>query len=459
MADKMKLVPTDTPQRLPRIGFCCASRPHVHSELPTTRQPWPITGLLPAIITYFLLEDLTRIKLKLLHDPVSLFSFLPLGFCPTFLFSFLQLSLFAPCCRQYLSAMAFRNLLTLVLTLSVLNFVGAVPAGRPVKCPDGKHTVHNEACCVLFPVMDDIQELFDNECGEDFHESLRLTFHDAIAFSPKAGGGGADGSVITFSDQELLNSANNGIDDIIEAQKPILANHNISAGDFIQFAGAVGLTNCPGAPRIPFFMGRPPAKAPAPNSLVPEPFDSVDKILARFADAGFSPREVVALLASHSTAASDTIEPGLRGVPFDTTPSEFDSQFFLETLLKGTAFPGTGNTTAGEVKSPIAGEIRIASDEQLARDARTACDWQDFATDQAKMSREFGAAMLKLSLLGQDKRKLIDCSEVIPQAKPLKGDKRAHFPAGLSKKNLQLTCKKPFPTLPSDPSVTSVAPV
>lgn len=40
----------------------------------------------------------------------------------------------------------------------------------------------------------------------------------------------------------------------------------------IQFAGAVGLSNCPGAPQIAFSMGRPPAVAPAPDLTVPEPF-------------------------------------------------------------------------------------------------------------------------------------------------------------------------------------------
>lgn len=93
------------------------------------------------------------------------------------------------------------------------------------------------------------------------------------------------------------------------------------------------------------------------------------------------------------------------------------------------------------------------------------------------MAKAFGDAMLKLSLLGQDKRKMIDCSEVIPQAKPLKPNPR--FPAGLTVKDLDRTvgppllidtcvnlthtsyfqCKKPFPSLPSDPSLTSVAPV
>lgn len=55
---------------------------------------------------------------------------------------------------------------------------------KRVTCADGNVTA-NEACCVLFPILDDIQtNLFDGGgCGEDVHESLRLTFHDAIGFS------------------------------------------------------------------------------------------------------------------------------------------------------------------------------------------------------------------------------------------------------------------------------------
>ena len=40
----------------------------------------------------------------------------------------------------------------------------------------------------------------------------------------------------------------------------------------IQFAGAVGVSNCPGAPRLDFFLGRPDPVAPAPDLTVPEPF-------------------------------------------------------------------------------------------------------------------------------------------------------------------------------------------
>jgi hypothetical protein len=66
----------------------------------------------------------------------------------------------------------------------------------------------------------------------------------------------------------------------------------------IQLAGAVGVGNCPGAPRLQFLLGRPNATAPAPDHTIPAPFDSTDTILARFADAGFDSDEVVALLAS-----------------------------------------------------------------------------------------------------------------------------------------------------------------
>lgn len=41
---------------------------------------------------------------------------------------------------------------------------------------------------------------------------------------------------------------------------------------------------------------------------MPEPSDSVDSIIARMGDAGFSPNEIVDLLASHSVAAQDHVD-------------------------------------------------------------------------------------------------------------------------------------------------------
>ncbi|KAI1791272.1 manganase peroxidase [Ganoderma leucocontextum] len=362
--------------------------------------------------------------------------------------------------------MAFKALASLVSVLAALQATkGALI--RRVTCPDGINMANNAACCSLFAIRDDIQQnLFDGgECGEDVHESLRLTFHDAIGISPAImaqgifGGGGADGSIAIFESIETNFHANLGVDEIVNEQAPFIARHNITPGDFIQFAGAVGLSNCPGAPQLEFLLGRPAATQPAPDKTVPEPFDTVDTILTRFADAGnFTSEEVVALLSSHTVAAADLVDPTIPGTPFDSTPEVFDTQFFIETQLRGTLFPGTpGNQ--GEVESPLAGEMRLQSDSELARDSRTACEWQSMVNNQAKMMSSFKAAMAKLAVLGQDVSQMVDCSDVIPTPPLPMG--AAHFPAGLSNADIEQACAStPFPTLPTNPGpATSVAPV
>ncbi|KAF7303599.1 Peroxidase [Mycena indigotica] len=364
-----------------------------------------------------------------------------------------------------------------LLALATVQSAQAAVTKR-VTCSTGQTTA-NAACCVLFPIMDDLQtNLFENECGEDAHESLRLTFHDAIGFSPTLGmvnttlsdwprqlnffhsGGGADGSISVFDEIETAFPANAGIDDIIDAQAPILARHNttISPGDFIQFAGAVAVSNCPGAPRLEFLFGRPPPKAASPIGLVPEPFDPLDKVLPRMADAGFSPAELVALIASHSIAASDLIEPDHPGTPFDSTPGIFDTQLFIETQLRGTTFTGTGGHN-GEVMGSVKGTIRLETDHQMARDPRTNCAWQSLASSQTRMQTNFRAAMSKLAILGQDRSSLIDCSDVIPIPPPLVG--HPHLPAGVSPSAVEQACAtSPFPVFTADPGpATSVAPV
>jgi len=362
-------------------------------------------------------------------------------------------------------AFKFISLLALTLSVSAANF-------KRVACPDGVNTATNAACCAFFSLRDDlVTNLFGGVCGEEAHESLRLAFHDAIAFSPslikagKPGGGGADGSMITFPNAEPNFAPNAGIIDSVEFLTPFLASHNVTAGDLIQFAAAVGITNCPGAPQLQFLAGRPTAVAPAPDGLIPEPQQDLTTIFSRFADAdGFTPAEVVALLASHSIARSDHIEPGLKAVPFDSTPFVFDTQFFVEVQLRGSGFPGVGGQQ-GEDTSPLpagsgqnVGEIRINSDHDLARDPRTACTWQSFVNNQALMTSSFKAAMQKLALVGQNAAKMIDCSEAVPAALPAV-NKPATFPAGKSIADVEQACAAtPFPTLATDPGPATLIP-
>ncbi len=162
---------------------------------------------------------------------------------------------------------------------------------------------------------------------------------------------------------------------------------------------------------------------------------------------------------SHTIAAADEVDPTIPGTPFDSTPGNFDSQFFIETLLVGTQFPGTG-PHPGEVESPIVGEMRLQSDFLLARgasvipslfhspweylfaltiDSRTNCFWQLNVASHDFMTTSFEIEMLKLSLLGQNVSKMIDCSDVIPVPAPVQGS--AHLPAGSSPDDIQASVR------------------
>ena len=152
------------------------------------------------------------------------------------------------------------------------------------------------------------------------------------------------------------------------------------------------------------------------------------------------------------------VDPSIPRTPFDSTNGIFDTQFFVETQLRGTLFPGDG-PNEGEVMSPLRGEIRLQSDHLFARDSRTNCFWQANVNQQAHMTSTFTAAMAKLNVLGQDVSTLIDCSDVIPQPPPFTA--QATFPAGLSNADVEQACATAaFPTLKTAPGpATSVAPV
>ncbi|KAF8145706.1 Mn peroxidase MNP3 [Mycena galopus ATCC 62051] len=354
---------------------------------------------------------------------------------------------------------------TTFLLLAALAAVSNAGLIRRVTCLDGS-TTSNEACCALFPVLEDIQaNMFaDDGCADAAHTALRVAFHDAIGFSTSdpSTGTGADGSIFIFGTTELTYSANLGIADAFNLEAPFIQKHNISVADFIQFSAAVSLTKCPGILQPPFMFGRVDATFPAPDGTVPEPFQTADVILARMADAGFTPAELVALLASHSIAGSDDVDPTIPGTPFDSTPSVFDTQFFVETQLRGTLFPGTGGNVSnqGEVESPIAGELRLQSDSELARDPTTACLWQANVNNQKGMALAFQQAFAKMQVVGQDVSKMVDCSDVIPAPPALSASAaQAFFPPGLTIDDIEQACAStPFPNLPTAPDTAETIP-
>lgn len=355
--------------------------------------------------------------------------------------------------------MTMKLLSAVIFALASFRATLASPVEKRATCAGGQ-TVQNAACCAWFPILDDIQEnMFDGaECGDAAHAALRLVFHDAIGFSPSKGGGGADGSVVVFDEIETAFEANAGIDDGVNLEAPFITKWNVTPGDFIQFAGAVSVANCPGAPRLNFLAGRPMPTAASPDGLIPEPFNPVSQILARMADAGFSAEETIALLASHSVAGADHVDPTVPGSPFDSSHNVFDTQVFIEVQLRGTTFPGN-MSHQGQVAAPMKGEMRLQSDHLFARDSATNCIWQSFAGNQQKVQTEFKAAMLKLSLLGQNKANMIDCSDVIPIPAALPAANAPHLPAGFQQTDIEQACATaPFPTFTAQPGPATTVP-
>ncbi|KAJ7642057.1 putative versatile peroxidase [Roridomyces roridus] len=348
-----------------------------------------------------------------------------------------------------------------VLLAGLASVYGAALQKR-VTCPTGQQTA-NAACCVLFPVLDDIQNnMFAGDtCSDAAHTALRVAFHDAIGWSDNdpTFGTGADGSMFIFGETELGFGANLGIADAFNLEVPFIKKHNISVADFIQFAATVSLTKCPGILQPPFMLGRVDATFPAPDGTVPEPFQNIDVILARMADAGLSAAETVALLASHSIAGADDVDPTISGLPFDSTPSIFDTQFFVETQLRGTLFPGSSGNQ-GEVMSPIAGEIRLQSDHLFARDSLTNCLWQANVNNQNHMATTFRDAFAHMQLLGQDPTQMVDCSDVIPVPPPLAAaNARSVFPPGLTHSDIEQACASTaFPNLATAPGAALTVP-
>ncbi|KAL0064112.1 hypothetical protein AAF712_008972 [Marasmius tenuissimus] len=348
--------------------------------------------------------------------------------------------------------MRFAYLLALA-SLSTLS-LGAVV--KRADCGGGR-SASDAKCCVWYDVLDDLQaDLFHPEpCGKAVHESLRLSFHDAIGYSEsllsegKYGGGGADGSIIIHRDVELAFPLNKGLDSIVDRQLRIGLSHNIPYGDLVQFAAAVGITDCPGSPRLEFLAGRDKETQPSPEGMLPDAAASVDTLIERHADAGFSANDMVDLLIAHTIGGQEHINPSTPNTPFDTTQMVFDTQFFIETLLNGTS-PPFGGVQPGEAVPPLNGAFRLASDHLIARDPRTACRWQLYANDQELMRQRFRAVMSKLAVLGHDRDGLVDCSEVIPEVREVK--KKPFLPAGKTMDHIEASCPDtPFPTLTADP--------
>lgn len=100
----------------------------------------------------------------------------------------------------------------------------------------------------------------------------------------------------------------------------------------LKVAGILAVIICPGGPPIETWIGRRDIGVRNPDGMIPDVNDSVEKMLARFADMGLSVRDTMALVGAHSTAKQRFVDPSQAGKSMDSTVDIWDVKFYGETL-------------------------------------------------------------------------------------------------------------------------------
>ncbi|KAJ7142486.1 heme peroxidase [Mycena epipterygia] len=267
----------------------------------------------------------------------------------------------------------------------------------------------NPLCKPWYAIRDAIMGgIYQGRCGDSARASIRLAFHDAATFSLalKAAGqpnGAADGSMLT-DPNEVLRPDNNGLQTIVGLLRPLPAQYNVSDGDILHLAGVLGVLACPGGPVVNTYIGRTEPKNIAPDGLLPNANSPVKVLTDRFADMGFSIRELMALIGAHSTGKQRFVNTAVAPSSFDSTVDIWDVRFYSETQNSTTA-PGT---------------FKLNSDVNFSHNATTQKDYNRFVGNQDNWASEYAAAHEKMSLLGLDTSTLTDCTEILPQSIDLK---------------------------------------
>ncbi|KAF9033738.1 heme peroxidase [Hymenopellis radicata] len=303
--------------------------------------------------------------------------------------------------------MRFIHLLVLV---SVFRLTAALNGERGDTGASGIPSVEhakNPACVPWYGIRDAIMGgIFQGRCNDLSRAAIRLSFHDAAPFSLalQAAGqpnGAADGSII-FHPDEVQRPANDGLQTIAGILQPLPEQFNVSAGDIVAVAGALGVLSCPGGPVIRTYVGRSGPPPVNPDGLLPDTNSPVEVLLARFADMGFAPRELMALIGSHTTGRQRFVDVAEAGEPFDSTIDVWDVRFYTETQNNFT--------------DSAAPTFHLPSDRAFSHHPLTQPDYNRFVgfKRQDNWAQEYADAHAKMSLVGQSKAALTECTEILP---------------------------------------------
>ena len=250
-----------------------------------------------------------------------------------------------------------------------------------------RQAINTSAVCpaVWTQVAADLTNRFLNttsgQCNDDARASIRAAFHDCAAWNTTTPGG-CDGSLILSSetaDNELDRPENNGLQDIGAkllnlTQTYQAIDSSVTAADMIQFAASVAIVTCPLGPKVPTVVGRTDSSQAAVPDLLPNVNSPAADLIALFEAKTITAPELIALIGAHSTSRQFNTNLTFAGEPQDSTPGEWDVDFYAQTT------------------NPPEGVFVFPSDRALALDNTTAATFEGFVGAQGKWNFAFKKA-------------------------------------------------------------------
>lgn len=272
-------------------------------------------------------------------------------------------------------------------------------------------------------------------------QGLRLAWHSAGTYIAETGEHGSNGGHIRF-DSVLFTDSNAGLDIVEKALEPLMDRfEGLTYADLFMLAGNVAIEYTQG-PSVPFCGGRvdmDEASAP-PDGLLPpaeHPDDDptnfqLDNIAQTsytnfFQRMGFTEREMVALMASHSIGRMWEQNSGYIGT-WDTTEFILDRMFFTALVDQEpwncfrlpnnmSQFGWSGVAAAPDCSDAVPDLAFNMNpfDMSLKMYPAYAEVSREYALDEELMLQEFGSAWYKMTMLGvtcDDSLEIIDLSIV-----------------------------------------------
>ncbi|KAJ7113369.1 heme peroxidase [Mycena epipterygia] len=187
---------------------------------------------------------------------------------------------------------------------------------------------------------------------------IRTAYHDMATHNIADGTGGLDASIRFAEEQARAENVGDGFANTLSVLTGF-ATRYVSVADTLALGTVIAVEFC-GGPQIPFRGGRVDATEPNLPG-VPEPEQTLDSHIATFAKQGFTPDEMIGLVACGHTFGGVQHTPFPDIVPelndpnstesvthFDSTNTHFDNNIAIEYISRTTQNPlvvGFNDTT------------------------------------------------------------------------------------------------------------------